>query len=249
MAKDLLALEEKLHYHFRDPNLITKALSHKSQANERRRAATANKLNFVTLHNERLEYLGDAVLQLVISDILWERFPHATEGKLSKMRSSLVNERTLAEVARSIELGPHLLLGKGEISSGGCEKSSILSSTYEAVLGAIYVEGGLDQAFVTIEKNFESFLSQVEGSLAQHDYKSMLQEQVQSRYRKPPTYTVHKVDGPDHSRTFEVMVSVSRYVCTGQGTSKKQAEQMAARLLLEKLDKQKKKTDAEEKKL
>src|SRR3989338_6502662 len=131
----MMDLEKDLGYQFKDPAILRQALRHKSHAHEERR--TLKPHEFVQLHNERLEFLGDAVLQLVISDLLCEKYPNVDEGKLSKMRSALVNEEMLTEVAKNLQLGVHLLLGKGELSSGGAEKRSILSSTYEAILGAM----------------------------------------------------------------------------------------------------------------
>ncbi|RZA03820.1 MAG: ribonuclease III, partial [Proteobacteria bacterium] len=148
----MLELQKKLTYEFKDPLMLRRALSHKSFANEGRQRG--NKESFVTQHNERLEFLGDSVLGLIISDILCERFPDVDEGKLSKMRSYLVKEETLAKVARGLELGPYLLLGKGEESTQGRTKDSILSSGYEALLGAVYLDGGLPAAYTMVETHF-----------------------------------------------------------------------------------------------
>ena len=227
-------LEQKFHFRFKDKDLLYKALSHKSQANERRRKEDSV---FERIHNERLEFLGDAVLQLVISDILWDRFREATEGKLSKMRSALVNEISLAEVARDIDLGVHILLGKGELNSGGRNKNSILSSSYEALLGALYVEGGLAAAYKTIERHFGRRLADIDVHAFARDYKSVLQERVQGEFRRSPVYKIQKEDGPDHRKTFDVIVSVGRLMAAGQGGSKKAAEQSAAKALLTLLDK------------
>src|SRR3989344_6317871 len=175
-------LETKIRYQFKDQGLLEKALSHKSKANEKRHKEGQRE----EIHNERLEFLGDAVLQLVISDLLWDRFRDADEGKLSKMRSSLVNETALAEIARGIDLGSHLLLGKGELNSGGRNKNSILSSGYEAVLGAIYLEGGLEAAFATIEAQFADAIQAAESGAGLRDYKSLLQERVQGDFRRSP---------------------------------------------------------------
>lgn len=228
-------LEKQLHYQFKDKSLLEKALSHKSQANEKRHLRDPK----AELHNERLEFLGDAVLQLVISDILWDRFREADEGKLSKMRSSLVNETALAEIARSVDLGQHLLLGKGEIATGGRNKNSILACGYEAVLGAIYLEAGLAAAFRTIEAHFAAAIALVETGAFTHDYKSLLQEQVQTSLRRPPVYKVESEAGPDHDKVFTVAVSVGERTATGTGRSKKEAEQSSARAFLELLEREK----------
>lgn len=228
----LSELETKIQYQFKDQGLLEKALSHKSQANEKRHLGE----NKETLHNERLEFLGDAVLQLVISDILWDRFRESDEGKLSKMRSSLVNEASLAEIARSIDLGQHLLLGKGEINTGGRNKNSILACGYEALLGAIYLEGGLKSAFTTIEAHFKERILVAESHAFTQDFKSLLQEKVQGDFRRAPIYKVQREEGPDHDKTFEIVVAVGRLMASGTGRNKKEAEQSAAKALLELLD-------------
>lgn len=227
------SLEQRLGYKFKDKEILIKALSHKSQANERRRKSDRK---VAAIHNERLEFLGDAVLQLVISDILWDRNRNADEGKLSKMRSALVNEQSLAAIAREIELGGHILLGKGELNTGGREKNSILSCAYEALLGALYVEAGLDVVYKVIDGHFEHHFSNIEELVISHDYKSLLQERVQGGYRRPPIYKVEKEIGPDHDKTFDVVVSVGRLKACGSGRNKKEAEQSAAKALLDVLE-------------
>ena len=230
----MLELESKLFYQFKDPAILQLALSHKSHANEGRKRGIS-KEEFVTLHNERLEFLGDSVLGLIITDLLSEKFPHADEGKLSKMRSSLVKEETLARLARTLELGRFLLLGKGEDGTQGRDKDSILSSTYEALLGAIYLDGGFASAHKAASRHFETLLQDASGFSASHDTKTQLQELCQSRFRKSPTYKVVSEAGPDHEKEFEVMVSVANFERYGKGRNKKEAEQIAARYLLDHL--------------
>jgi ribonuclease III len=230
----LLELEEKLHFKFKDPQILKLALSHKSHANEGRKKGQSRE-DFVLLHNERLEFLGDAVLGLIISDLLSERFPYADEGKLSKMRSSLVKEETLARLARSLDIGTHLLLGKGEDHTQGRDKDSILSSTYEALLGAVYLDGGLAAAFETARHHFAPLLETAEAMIGSHDTKTQLQEICQSRFRRSPAYKVVSEAGPDHEKEFEVMVSVDGVERYGKGRNKKEAEQAAARYLLDHL--------------
>ena len=225
-------LEASLHYKFKDPAVLRLALSHKSHANEGRKRGIS-KEDFVRLHNERLEFLGDSVLGLVITDLLSERFPLADEGKLSKMRSALVKEETLAQLARSIKLGDHLLLGKGEESTKGRAKDSILASGYEAVLGAIYLDGGLSAIFETARVHFQPFLDDKSLLELQQDTKTLLQEFCQARYRKSPLYKVVSEEGPDHEKLFEVMVAIGETKRYGKGRNKKEAEQAAARFLLE----------------
>lgn len=226
----MLELEEKLTYSFKDPQILRRALSHKSFANEGRQRG--NKENFVLQHNERLEFLGDSVLGLIISDLLCERFPDVDEGKLSKMRSSLVKEETLARVARVLGLGPQLLLGKGEDSTQGRDKDSILSSAYEAVLGAVYLDGGLPAAYTMVDTHFSSLMADV-AAFSQHDTKTQLQELCQSRFHRSPNYKVVAELGPDHEKEFEVMVAMGKLQRYGKGRNKKEAEQSAARFLLE----------------
>jgi ribonuclease III len=230
----LSELENKLFYTFKDPQMLQLALRHKSHANEARRQGIT-KEDFVALHNERLEFLGDAVLGLVMSDFLSEKFPHVDEGRLSKMRSLLVKEETLAQVARSIALGEHLLLGKGEEHTDGRNKDSILSSCYEAVLGAIYLDGGLPAVFQTVRLHFASLLEEVAMLSRLSDTKTQLQELCQARFRRSPNYQVVSEVGPDHEKLFEVKVMVDGLERYGKGRNKKEAEQNAARFLLEAL--------------
>ena len=227
----MLQLQDKLFYTFKDPEILNRALSHKSFANEGRQRGQ-NKQSFVLQHNERLEFLGDSVLGLIISDLLCERFPEVDEGKLSKMRSSLVKEETLAKVARKLGLGEHILLGKGEESTQGRDKDSILSSAYEALLGAIYLDGGLAPAYASAEKHFAELLEDA-AAFSKHDTKTQLQELCQSRFHRSPNYKVVAELGPDHEKEFEVMVSMGKLSRYGKGRNKKEAEQSAARFLLE----------------
>jgi ribonuclease III len=220
-----------LHYQFQNEALLRLALSHKSHANEGRRGQATEE--FVNQHNERLEFLGDSVLGLVISDLISAKFPLATEGKLSQLRSYLVKEETLAKLARQMELGKSLLLGKGEESTNGRDKDSILASTYEAVLGAIYLDGGLPAAFASAKAHFLPLLDEKSLNSLQGDTKTQLQELCQARFRASPTYKVVSEEGPDHEKTFEVMVEIGKEKRFGKGRNKKEAEQTAARFLLE----------------
>jgi len=227
-------LEASLHYQFKNPDFLRLALSHKSHANEGR-TRSLPKEDFVRVHNERLEFLGDAVLGLVISDFLSTKFPQADEGKLSKMRSSLVKEDTLAGIARALNLGRHILLGKGEENTLGRDKDSILASGYEAVLGAIYLDGGLPAVMDCAQVHFQALLGGNELLSLQQDTKTLLQEFCQARFRRSPAYQVVSEEGPDHEKMFEVMVAMGELKRYGKGRNKKEAEQVAARYLLESL--------------
>lgn len=229
----LAELEAKIFHTFKKALLLELALSHKSQANELRHLMDKNGED---VHNERLEFLGDAVLQLCISHLLWTHYASADEGRLSKLRSALVNETALAEVARGIDLGTHIRLGRGEQSSGGRNKNSILSSTYEALLGAIYLDAGFPSVMHTVERHFQGRIEQATATLASQDFKSVLQERVQSEFRRAPVYKVVREEGPDHVKSFEVSVGVGRLAATGCGRSKKEAEQSAAKAFLLLLD-------------
>ncbi len=232
--QEFSALQEKLGYQFKDIEHLRVALSHKSHANEGRRKDTPKEA-FVKLHNERLEFLGDSVLGLAVTDLLTETFPDADEGILSRMRAILVKASTLAELARTIDLGSHLLLGKGERTTKGSDKESILSSSLEAVLGAVYLDGGFGAAHEVVKRHFEGLISEVGVDSVKHDTKTRLQEVAQARFRKSPVYRVVSEEGPDHQKTFEVMVSVGNLKRYGKGRNKKEAEQVAAGFMLESL--------------
>jgi ribonuclease III len=224
----LAEFEDKLGYAFRDLELLKRALSHKSYANERRLGALA--------HNERLEFLGDAVLELGVSDLLVRQFPEHQEGELSKIRASLVNETALAEQARKIGLGKFIFLGKGEEQCSGREKNSLLSDAFEAMLGALYLDAGFQAAFAIVQKLFQPELSRAVTEDISRDYKTKLQEEVQNRYKEAPEYRLVGETGPDHAKMFEIHLYVrGEKVSEGAGKSKKQAEQNAAQSALAQL--------------
>ncbi|MCB1214994.1 MAG: ribonuclease III [Deltaproteobacteria bacterium] len=226
--KLLKEFEKKLGYRFRRRAWLKHALTHKSHANEQRMPAV--------LHNERLEFLGDAVLELVISDLLMEHYAKSPEGEMSKIRASLVNETTLTQVANSIDLGNYLYLGKGEDMGGGREKSSLLSDAMEAVFGAIYLDRGFKKAYQVIRKFAIELFDQLDNDDFYKDYKTMLQERAQELFRTVPRYKLIRELGPDHDKTFEVSISVKNKVWgQGLGKSKKSAEQNAAKEALENL--------------
>ena len=226
---DLGLLEEALEYRFKDPEKLTAAFHHSSYVNEQPESSITS--------NERLEFLGDAVLNLTISHLLMIRYPDLSEGDLSRNRANLVNETQLAEIAREIGIGPHLLLGKGEALTDGREKNSILADATEALIAAIYLDGGFDAAFLFVENRFSNRLKAITQSRYETDYKSKLQEVVQSTHREVPRYRVIREEGPDHDKTFTVQLTVAGITAEGDGKNKKMAEQAAARAGLELLEK------------
>lgn len=225
---NLLDIEQKLGYQFQSKELLAEALRHSSYVNEQPESDLRD--------NERLEFLGDAVLNLIVGHILMERYPQLKEGDLSRTRANLVNETQLATMARTLDLGFCLQLGKGEIQTQGMEKNSILAGAYEALIAALYLDSGYEVTFGIIEKNFVPILEQVHSASDSYDYKSRLQEWVQEKHGAIPNYTVVNEKGPDHDKTFWVCVKVFGIEAQGSGKSKKTAEQDAARRALEQLD-------------
>jgi len=226
----LSALEEKLGYKFRELNYLQNALIHRSYAFEQGRA--------VGRDNETLEFLGDAVLDLTVGYALFRHFPDMAEGELTKLRAALVNESHLALMARGIELGGHLLLGRGEERSGGREKPSILACAYEAVAGAIFLDGGYDAAARFVESHFPPYFVEQSRRLLASDPKSALQEALQAKYNETPVYVLEKEEGPDHAKLFHVTVRFRGAVlASGSASSKKEAEQQAAAAALLDIDK------------
>lgn len=225
--EQLAELEWALHYRFHRVELLNQALTHKSYVHEQREPAQ---------HNERLEFLGDAVLGLVISDYCYGKFAHLDEGELSKLRASLVNEGNLARIARRLDLGAYLLVGRGEELTGGRAKVSLLADTLEAVLAAIYLDSGLEDVYQVVLRCFQEDLDTVL-NLGYKDYKSELQEYTQEKFGCVPTYAVVRERGPDHEKVFEVELAIrGQLQGIGAGKSKKEAEQEAARKVLEMLN-------------
>lgn len=218
--KPLSDLEKKLFYHFFDPTLLETALCHSSWAHEQASE---------TRDNERLEFLGDAVLNMVISHILMTRFPELKEGELSRIRASLVNENRLAIVAKSIQLGEFVQLGKGESKSNGSKKKSILADTFEALVAAVYLDGGFSRVYEVIDIHFSSHFDTIEKNTPLFDYKSLLQELAQNKYHQVPLYKTIGTEGPDHDKTFHVVLDICDIQADGFGKSKKRAEQDAAK--------------------
>ena len=208
-----------INYEFNDKQLLELALTHSSFSNE----------NNIHTNNQRLEFLGDAVLELVISDMLYRLYPDMAEGELTKLRASIVCEPSLCEIAKEIELGKLVLLGNGEEMSGGRERDSILSDALEAVIGAIYLDGGLDSARNFILGRFSDKLENGASNCFETDYKSRLQEIVQNQSKTTIVYKIIAEEGPDHDKRFTAeAVNVSSVVGRGVGKTKKDAEQQAA---------------------
>ena len=218
-----LSLCARLGYEFEQPALLRDALTHRSFKNERPDLAPED--------NERLEFLGDAVVGLVVASLLCERFPAADEGELTQRRADLVSEKGLARIAEHHRLGEALRLGKGEEKSGGREKSRLLSSALEACVGAIYEDAGIGRAFDVTARLFQPWLEQT--APGHGDFKSRAQEWAQGNWATTPTYEVLRSDGPDHAREFEVAIALEgNRVAVGEGRSKIEAEQDAARAAL-----------------
>src|SRR5580765_5502258 len=221
------SLQHAIRYRFRDRGLLEHAMTHTSRANE--------DVSGGVLDNESLEFLGDAVLGFVVADILFREFPSFDEGQKSKLKASLVSTATLARLAERLGLGDHLLLGRGEEKTGGRRKQALLADGYEALIAAIYLDGGIEHARAFIAREFGPLVGQVHRhGVGGEDFKSALQEFVQGRDRPLPEYRLIGAAGPDHQKQFQVEVVVDgESVATAVGPSKKEAEQEAARAALE----------------
>ncbi len=235
ISKAVRSVESLATYTFKDPQTLIEALTHSSFFNE----ATATQAPVAPSDNERLEFLGDAVIGLVVARALMERFRSASEGLLSKWRSQLVSRKTLAEIAQRLGLGDHVLLGKGERRTGGAEKRSILSSAFEAVVAALYLDGGIQVATQFLERVYQPLMTELHAEPTMvggnmQDSKTVLQERCQAFYRVAPGYRVMESWGPEHEKFFRVEIAVNgKAIADGYGRSKKEAEQNAARVALE----------------
>lgn len=221
MSDELLKI---LDYEFKDEKLLKIALTHRSKGGE---------------HNERLEFLGDAVVNFVIAEILFHQFPKATEGELSRWRASLVNRDALADLAKEFELGRFLFLGPGELRSGGSERQSILSCAMEAIIGAVYLDGGFDVAREKIIAWYDPLIQSLSSAASHKDPKTLLQEFLQGRRVSLPTYKVETIEGEAHQQLFTVSCRVDglEEKTLGKGTSRRRAEQDAAQAMLNLLKK------------
>lgn len=218
---DYEVIEEKLGFEFQDRSLLSRALTHRSALGIKERA-----------DYERLEFLGDAVLDLSVAHLLSDLHPDAREGELSKMRAALVNTQALAQVAKGLELGPFIRLGRGELSSGGFERPSILADVMEAVIGAVYRDSSYEKALQLIERIFGETLKQV----TPFDPKTELQEVLHAAGSEPPTYLLELVEGPEHAPTFVTVVVIDAEIAgRGRGPTKKAAQQLAAAEALERM--------------
>ena len=217
--ESVAALQEKIGYKFKNEKLLLEALSHSSYANENKNLKS----------NERLEFLGDSVLSIIVSDHIFKHFSHIPEGDLTKLRASLVCESALFDFAKKINLGDYILLGKGEEQTGGRERPSIVSDAFEAVIAAVYLDGGME----TAREYVLSFIPEditPKGSDAFHDYKTILQEVIKRNPEERVTYHLKSESGPDHDKHFTVQVMLNNNVIgEGTGRSKKTAEQAAAK--------------------
>jgi ribonuclease-3 len=223
------ALQRTIEYRFRDRGLLEHAMTHTSRANEDPSGAVTD--------NESLEFLGDAVLGFIVADMLFHEFPEFDEGQKSKVKASVVSTATLAKQAERLRLGDHLLLGRGEEKTGGRRKQALLADAYEALIAAVYLDGGIEHARAFVAREFTPLFDRVrETGTAGQDHKSALQEYLQSRDRPLPEYRLTGTIGPDHRKLFIVDVLVEGVpVADATGTSKREAEQEAARLAIVKL--------------
>jgi ribonuclease-3 len=214
-------IEKKLNYRFKDPRLLKTALTHSSYANETSVES-----------NERMEFLGDAVLGFIVARVLYDLFPAASEGKLSKMRSAIVSRMNFAHFAKELKIDKQILLGKGEENTGGRKRQSNLAGAFEAVIGAVFIDGGYKKVYRIVTKLLKNCLNGDEEIF--RDYKTRLQEVAQRQFKKVPKYKVVLEEGPPHDKCFHVEVRLGRK-CMGKGTgrNKKQAEQAAAKEGLE----------------
>ena len=225
--KNLLDLEHKLNYYFNDRNLLKNALLHKSLGNERKEYKNQN--------NERLELLGDAVLDLIVAEYLYKNYKNASEGTIAKLKAMVVSEPILAKISRQIGVGKFLMLSRGEVMSGGRNRESILADSFEAILGAVYIDSNLDEARVFALSHIKQYIDHIEENEDILDFKSILQEYVQKEFRTVPTYELVAERGPDHMKEFEIQVIVGNYKEKAIAKNKKKAEQLSAKALCIKL--------------
>lgn len=216
-------LEKKIDYKFKDRTLLQEALTHKSFANEKKSLDLKD--------YERFEFLGDAILDFVISDLLFKKFPDLPEGDLTKKRSNIVREEGLFKIGKALDLGEDMLLGKGEILNGGSEKRSLIANVTEALIASIFLDGGIEHAYTFIQNVFSTIILTSDETM---DYKSELQEFLQKNKMSTPLYRIMEESGPDHNKQFKIVLELDGNVhASGCGKSIKEAEQAAAKKSLE----------------
>lgn len=220
---------DKISYNFKNIELLTLALTHSSYANQLRKEIYEN--------NERLEFLGDAVLDMVVSEYMYNKFPHMLEGELTKLRATVVCESSLARLAKNLGIGEYVLLGKGEATTGGRQRESILADTFEAIIGAITIDGGVENAKQYVLGFMTDEITRMKDDFKNLDYKTHLQEVIQCTSKVPLHYMIIEEKGPDHDKVFVAQVDHENNVLgKGDGKSKKEAEQSAAKNALENLE-------------
>lgn len=220
--RDIKMLEKKIGYRFKEISYLERAVTHSSYANENKKEGVKN--------NERLEFLGDSVLGLVISEYLFSNYPNLAEGQLTKVRARIVCEASLGETARLLDVGNYLLFGKGEELTGGRERTSILSDAYEAIIAAMYLDGGIEPTREFVLKNMKSIIDDAAKGKKSIDYKTRLQEVIQIKKGNRIKYEIVKEEGPDHAKLFYTEVKLNDSVIgVGKGRSKKESEQEAAK--------------------
>ncbi len=220
--EDFSTLENRINYHFKDKQLIIEALTHKSSKKP--------------YNNERLEFLGDAVLDLIVGEYLFKNFPTKDEGTLSKIRAALVSEDGFTKLAKAINLGDFLYISPAEENNRGRSKKSLLSNAFEALFGAIYLEAGLENTKKIVIKLLEDNYPKIDLNTLCKDYKTSLQELTQAIYGVTPTYTLVGSSGPDHDKIFEVAIILNdKKISSAKGKSKKEAQQIAAKIALDKI--------------
>ncbi len=225
MPEDIEKLKMILNYHFNDRTLLKSALTHRSFAVE----------NGLKYDNQRLEFLGDAVLEIILTEYLYKLYPDEDEGNMTKMRSAMVREDSLASFARKVQLGSFIYMGKGEMENGGNERNSTLADLFEALLGAWYLDGGMETVKNFVLALVNEFFPDPAYLLRSINPKGLLQEYSQKQWGGTPVYTVLKTSGPEHNLTYEVEVKIDKYCFTGTAQSRKNAESAAAAALLREL--------------
>ena len=229
-SRQLVSLQNIIQVKFKDKGLLNRSLIHRSYVNE----SSAEKIK----DNERLEYLGDSVLGLIVNEYLFKRFEDYPEGDLAKIKSAVVSEATLAKVARDFNLGSFLLMGKGEELSGGRDRSSILANSFEALIGAVYLDSGLKECRKFVLNLLKKDIERIDRMTYLRDPKTTLQEYVQKKYRERPVYEVVEERGPDHKKEFIVKLLINgKETALGRGTSKRKAEMLAAEDVLRRIEK------------